>query len=563
MQPRLSDSRLSSPAKFRLDRLDFLLLGIVLLAAIPRLYLAATQYVEYDGYWHVFVAQQDRWRNFVWDYKHLDHPPLYMFVLRWTLWLGKSHLAYRAIPLLAGLASVVALGKVAAKMTHSKLTPPLVALALALALPAIVISCEVRAYMLASFLMLIAYTFFLDAIDREEPAGSLRPRVFFAVSAVLACLTEYCAVFFVCALFGIGVVLPLLRRREPLLKAWAREAATFGAVFAVVALPYVKQLSGSAITKGHLLAYYYDPSGQDSRSEFLFRGLRNTFDLFSPWAAPSRSAFLVIACGLLLAVSGTLWLVRRIGEPKNAAAAATIAATVILLIELMVASMVRLYPFGGLMRQQYFLLPFLLLCAFLLPDRLAAAIPRPAAYALAAVLALAIAAVGYSKFEAFPKVTETLMTDQMARFNNRFPAPEAVYVDQYNVIAFFVHHDTWKWKFIGRLTSVPNVDIYRVSRGTEQMLVFRDKGRWLADPLDPTFYDNLSECLRSKGLGSITLLRLAQDESPWAAPELKAYRQSILELAGAHGLCIQDQLIHDRDVYEEFRAGNCTPPPER
>ena len=563
MQPRPTDPQPSSSARRRFDRLDLLLLGVVLLAAIPRLYFGATQFVEYDGYWHVFVAQQDRWRNFIWDCQQLDHPPLYVFLLRWTLWLGTSHLAYRAIPILAGLASVAALGRIASKMMRSTLSPALVALAFALALPAIVISCEVRAYMLAVVFVLIAYTFFLDAIDREGPAGSLRPRVLFVLSAVLACLTEYYAVFFVCAVFGIGMVVPLLRRREPLWKAWAREAATFAAVVAAVLWPYITELSRRAVLKGHLLAYYYDATGQESLGAFLLRNLQNAFDLFSPWPAPSRDAFLAIAGGLLLAVCGALWLVRRIGEPKNLAAAATVAATLLILVQLMVAAVVRIYPFGGLMRQQFLLFPFLVLCAFVLPDRLAAAIPRRAAHALAGFLALAITAVSYWQFDAYPKVTETLMTGQMQRFNGLFPSPGAVYLDQYNLIAFFMHHDDWKWKFAGRVDSVPDVDIYRLSRGTAQMLVFRDKGRWLADSLDPMLDRNLAECLRSRGLPDIVLFRLAQNEEPWEVSELKAYRQSISEIATTQGLCVQGLSIHDRDVYAQFRLGGCAAPPQQ
>jgi hypothetical protein len=563
MQPRPSDTQPSTSARHRFKRLDFWLLAVVVLAAIPRLYLGATQFVEYDGYWHIFVAQQDRWRNFVWDYLQLDHPPLYVYLLRWTLWLGKSHLAYRAIPLVAGLASVMALGRIASKMMRSTPTPALVALALGLALPAIEISCEVRAYMLGIFFVLIAYTFFLDMIDGADLTGSLRPRVFFALSAALACLTEYYAVFFVCAVFGISMVLPLLRRREPLWRAWAREAATFGPVVAVVVWPYVKQLRKQSVLKTHLIAYYYDPTGRESLPDFLLRNLHNSFDLFSPWPAPSQYAFLAMAGGLLLGVCGTVWLVRWIWEPKNLAAAATLATTVLILVQLMVAAAIRLYPFGGFLRQQSLLFPFLILSVFLLPDRLAAALPPRAVYALAAFLALAIAAVSYVKFDASPKVTETLLTERMQRFNRLFPAPEAVYVDQYNVIAFFMHHDNWKWKFLGRLTSVADVDIYRVSRGTEQVLVFRDKGRWLADCLDPALYDSLAASLRSKDLSTITLFRLDQNEEPWGGLELKAYRQSVTDLAGSHGLCVQQQLIHNRDVYEEFRLGSCTPPAQR
>ena len=56
---------------------NLLLLGIALLGAIPRLYLGATQFIEYDGYWHVFIATQDDWQQFRWEYNANFHPPLF------------------------------------------------------------------------------------------------------------------------------------------------------------------------------------------------------------------------------------------------------------------------------------------------------------------------------------------------------------------------------------------------------------------------------------------------------------------------------------------------------
>ena len=66
---------------------------IVLLALVPRLIFGASQYIEYDGYWHVWIAQQDRWANFIREYKANAHPPLYFLLLRYTAWLGTTNLA--------------------------------------------------------------------------------------------------------------------------------------------------------------------------------------------------------------------------------------------------------------------------------------------------------------------------------------------------------------------------------------------------------------------------------------------------------------------------------------
>jgi hypothetical protein len=543
-----------------LQRLDFLLLAIVLLAAIPRLYLGATQFVEYDGYWHVFVAQQDRWANFVWEWRQVVHPPLYFFLLRETLWLGKSLLAYRAISLLAGLASIFLLGRIASKMMRSAMTPALAALAYGLAMPAIITSCEVRAYMLCTYFLLISYTFFLDMIGREEPGGSAKGRSMFAVSAMFACATEYYAAFFVVAVFLVSVLVPVLRRSVPLWKAWAWEAATYAPVFGVMAYLYAYHIRKHAVLQEHLLSYYYRSTGPEPLGEFLLRNLRSTFDLFSPWSAPGRTAFLIIAAALIVAVCGTLWSLRRVWEPRNLPAAATVVVTILILVEIMGASLIRAYPFGGFLRQQSLLFPFLVLCAVLLPDRLTASLTRRAGYALAAVFAVAILWVSYREFDAFPKVKEALMTDNMQRYNRLVPDPAAVYVDQYNLITFFLHHNDWEWKFVGPANSSAAIDIYRISQGGRHMLVFREKGRWLVDPLDARLYDNLAACMRSQTLPSITLFRVAQQQEPWVVAGLRAYRKQIANLATSHELCVEKLDVHDYDVYMEVRRGGCDAP---
>jgi len=551
------------PAKRRLERLDYLLFGVVLLAAIPTLYLGATQRIEYDGYWHIFTAQQDRWHNFIWDCHNNAHPPLYYLVLRLTLWVGKSLLAYRAVTIVCGLASIAVMGRIASKTMRFALTPALVALAYGLALPTIVMSCEVRSYMLCSLFLMVAYAFFLDMIEHPGPAESLRPRVYFALFVALACPADYYAVFFLAATLGIALVLPILRRKEPLWKAWAREIATFTPAFGVMVWLYFWHFRKNPVAQAHMLTYYYDSTGQESLGDFLLRNLQNTFDLFSPWPITDLTAFLAVSGGLLAVVCGTLWMARRLWKRKNLAVTVTVVATVLMLIEIMVASLVRVYPFGGFLRQQFILFPFLILCAFFLVDGLAAAIPRRAAYAMAGVLSLGIVAMSAWAFDRYPKIEEPFFTEQVQRFNSLFPNPAAVYVDQFNIVAFFLHHHDWKWEFVGRVRSLPNVDIYRVSHENRSLLVFRDKGRWLADAQDATLYRALAVCMRSKSAPSITLFRLAQDEGePWEAGELKAYRTTIAELARESGLCVQQLSTHYRDVLAEFRSGGCSAPPE-
>ncbi len=208
---------------------DLTLAGIALLCLIPRLLLGASQYIEYDGYWHIWIAHQDRLANFIREYQANAHPPLYFLLLRLTFWLGKTNLAYRSISIVTGTASVYVLGRTAFKATGSPLWSALAALTYGLALPSILISDEVRTYMLSAFLVQVSFYYFLG------PA-STKSRVIFGVTAALACLTEYYALIYV----GTTLLFALAGVRS--VRSLLRELATF---VLALALPVWEYLSAS------------------------------------------------------------------------------------------------------------------------------------------------------------------------------------------------------------------------------------------------------------------------------------------------------------------------------
>ncbi|MGH2778940.1 MAG: hypothetical protein ACRDJB_09860, partial [Actinomycetota bacterium] len=85
------------------DSLRILLL-ISLLAAIPRLYVAAIQPLNYDEHWHVFIAQQDTRAGLAAEWRSNAHPPLYFWLLTLPVSLGRTPLLDRSLSLLAGVA---------------------------------------------------------------------------------------------------------------------------------------------------------------------------------------------------------------------------------------------------------------------------------------------------------------------------------------------------------------------------------------------------------------------------------------------------------------------------
>jgi hypothetical protein len=549
----------SSPLPHRMPALlRIVLFGIVLLAAVPELYLGATQRVEYDGYWNVFIAQQDRWQNLIEEYQRNPHPPLYYLFLRAALWFGRSPLTYRAVSILTALATIYLVGSVASRLMRHGMTPALAALAYGLAMPTISIALEVRGYMLCTCFLLISYACFLDAIARDGPAETRKPRIVFAVAASLACLADYYAFFCVGALLIVAGVLALRQRGEPRARALGRELATFAPVLAVMSYLFFTHTEAKAKIWGHLLPYYYVSTGTESAGGYLLRNMLNDFNLFSPWHVQSQTIFLLLFALLLVAGGIALWRVRRVGEPKNLAATVTVVATIIMALELMLVGLFDKYPFGGALRHQFLLFPFLILWGFLLLDRLLDTVPRWAVWALTGILAVAIGAVSYRGFETSPHPTQTLMTVQMETFNTLFPDSTAVYVDQFNLYAFFMHHDKWDWKYEGLVPGTRKVDLYRATRGNRSILVFRDRGRWVLEYDDALLYDDLAACMRSNGLRAIDIFRVGQvSASDRDEAELEKYRKTAATMAARQGLCIQRLAIRGADEYGEVHAGDC------
>ncbi|MDQ1469174.1 MAG: Dolichyl-phosphate-mannose-protein mannosyltransferase, partial [Bryobacterales bacterium] len=491
-----------------------LLIFIALVAAVPRLSLGASQYIEYDGYWHVFIAQQDNWAGFWAEINSNAHPPLYFLLLRIALRFGHSLLVYRSISLLTGIASVVLVGWIARKVTGSNVRACQSTLAYGLALPGIIVSCEVRSYMLSVFFILLSFLCLLDILGSGNTQGEARLRTGFAAGAILACLSHYFAFFY----SGAAIILLLGRfavrkyKGEP--ASWRAEAATILPVAASIFALYQLHAGRLAQIQGHLLPYYYNPQGHESVAVFLLRNWKNFLNLFSPYQIPSDSVafgvlILALFSGLLVAA-----LLRRAHDAAALRASWTILITGAMLAEFALGALAGKYPFGGDLRQQYLLFPFLVLSVTIFVEtivgKLSGFVPVYGRLLLNALVIVAIVWVSVVRFEQYPKVGGNVAADRIAVFDQLEPAPTAVYLDQFNLITFFIYHHTWDWSFLQLRQPIPGVDVYRLQRGPKQMLVFRDKTQWNLEPDDSAVYNKLAECLRAEKIGNLSVFSARQ-----------------------------------------------------
>src|ERR1700730_3561257 len=204
----------------------WLLLCIALLCTIPRLYLGSTQFIEYDGYWHVFIAAQDDWQQFRSEYNSNFHPPLFYLLLKLAIQFGRTRLVYRAISLAAGIAAIFVIGQIAKKISLVSYMPAFAALAYGISLPSIIISCEVRSYMLSVFFVLASFYYFLDLLqpDAKIPA---RSRMLFALHAILAGYSHYGAFFYIFACGLAAVLFHIFLLKPWLWNRFALDLATF------------------------------------------------------------------------------------------------------------------------------------------------------------------------------------------------------------------------------------------------------------------------------------------------------------------------------------------------
>jgi hypothetical protein len=105
-----------------------------------RLAFSRVNPVNYDGYWHVFIA-----RNLSREYGNLAHPPLFLLLLKASGVLSHSRLGLQAIAIGSGLAVVALIHKLLERLRVSPAVAGLGALTIAVA-PSAVLLCGVQTH---------------------------------------------------------------------------------------------------------------------------------------------------------------------------------------------------------------------------------------------------------------------------------------------------------------------------------------------------------------------------------------------------------------------------------
>ncbi len=474
-------------------------------------YFGQRELTNYDGYWHVFIARQRVWSQFWFEVATNAHPPLYYLVLKAAVRLGDHPLVYRLPSIVATVVAAALMGKVAGRLVGYPWLAAVAVLAFGLSASAIDVGLEVRAYALATCLTLAALSYYLDLEAAGFAGAGRRTRGLFVLFITLALLTHYSVVFVLIAMVlapaGLAAVVPEVRAR--LAGAWRQALSanllTFGGPAALFGLFYVVHASHIVTQMGHLPDFMFDPA-RETLVAFGRRTLTAEAALFSPAAIAGASGLGAAWAAGGLAVLFLAHRARCLQGSRWSAAALVPVMVAVMTGGVLAAAVVRRYPFGGPVRHQFFLFPFIVLSAVVALDWLGRILPAVALRRALLAASLAGCAVSAGSWVAAAGPAPAMpLQREMATFRALAPGAPAVYLDQLNLIVFYMHHHEWKWRLRRLVGSPPLFELWTVSKDGRRLHVCRDRRRWLLDPSDAGLYGLLAECLEATNASGVAL----------------------------------------------------------
>jgi hypothetical protein len=521
------------------------LISIAAVSLVIRTQIASLEFMDFDEWQQVFMASAPRWKDLAYELNAEAHPPFFYLLLKALLMLGHSKLVYRCIALVPGTGSVVLIGIIARKLLRSSAVALLCAGALAVSTAAITISIEVRQYQLAVFLILVAFDAFLELWTADESLRS-RSYVLYGVSSALAVLCHYSTVVF------LGACVVLAGARRVFDSNWGRQrgwrlAASLASPLALFGYLYITHARRLPVL-GYLYDFYWRQTPGETLTGFLLRNCQNFWNLFALFESGDRAVVLSLAAFFSLSSAVILFRTRRSGDPS----VVPILLAGVMVGELVGLSIARAYPFGGLLRHQYVVGPFLILAVFVVMDRLASLLGRRARFALMAstgLLLIGNLAVRWPTLVVFPNAVA--YSEQFNSYRAAFPDARAVYVDHWGVIGYFIHTDDRPRRFVRRIDDVFAIDQYHIDGPPGGVEIFYDKSRYVLDVRHASLYRSLARCLRQSGVKQLTMFFFSPGDVPFndAAETL---RRIITRTAAEEGLTTTKVVVGTTTIFAGF-----------
>ena len=522
-----------------------------LLSAVVLFYLGPRERLGYDSFWHVFVARQDDWSQFWFEVADNAHPPLFYLVLKAATLIGWSPLVYRLPSIAAIVVAAALMCPIARRMVAHPYLPALAALMFGLSYSAIDMGLEVRAYALATCLTLAGLGSYLRLAETAFGEADARARTLFAGFMTLALLTHYSVAFVAAAavLAPLGLAAADRGFRARLPAAWTRarlaNVATFGVPLAVFAVFYAAHARRWVHRIQHVPEFMFD-SRREGLLAFVARTTRDEIGVFTPHGPAGLVILAAAAAALVVALA-------RRGRSDGDGRAVALLPPIMLIVMAgltLAAAVAGRYPFGGPVRHQFFLLPFAVLTLAVILDRVGRVLPAGwPRHALVLVVAVGCAASIASWTAPFRATPGLMFQRQMAMFRASVPDARAIYLGQFSLIPFFMHHHEWDWRLRGPLGPADQFRVWTVSRDGRELFVCRDRAHWELDVADAELYANLDRCLDATGTFRVALFRVGPERLRQSREEGEALMK---ELAGKAGLEPRVIAIKRGNVFAEF-----------
>ncbi len=535
-------------------RIFWLILLVTALVGLAiRVYVGQKTFIDFDEWQHLFMASSPRWSDLAFELRTNAHPPLFFLLLGGIVRLGNVGL-YRAISIGSGVGSIVLIGLIARRVLSSPILALVCAVAFALSADAIAISTEIRSYQLAIFLVLMAFLCWLAMFAKTDGPIGARPCAGFAVFSSLAVSSHYSVAFFLgaCVAISIPFALALPRDSERKKSLWLM-ATALGFPCAIFACEYFVH-AGVQPIQGYLADFYRGGTADETLFSFTVRNFRNFFNLFSPVELRNDEAFLALVLPLLAA--GAWIVLRRLRARRSKAreSVSAIAFALVIAFALYAASLARKYPFGGMLRHQYIVGPFLLIAAFVVADSLYA-IAGPA---LRRVLPVLLAGASLANLVAaaptlivYPGLL--LLRKEYSAFQMAFPRSRAVYLDHWGAIGYFIHTSGHSRRFVRHIPGDADIDEYHVDDGMPGgMEIFYDKSRNSVDVADGSVYRSFAACLRASGVQELDLFFYSPGDRR-VDQDAKKTERLISTRAGQHGLTVIGTVVGRTYLLAGFR----------
>jgi hypothetical protein len=515
--------------------------------------------IDFDEWQHVFMAASARWSDLFFELRTNSHPPLFFVLLSAIVKLGNVAL-YRSISIAAGAGSIIVVGLISKRILHSPAIQLLCATAFALSADAISISVQIRSYQLAVFLTLLAFLSWLDMFPRIDGRIRVRPCVTFAICSSLAVFCHYSAVFFMAACLAVSFLLAAIspRLRDRWIAAMRNRSVWLAAtalaipcaVFAVEFVVHVR----IQLMQGYIAEFYRGGTPGEKTGAFVLRNSRNFFNLFSPVELNGPTEFLAV---MVLLFAGATWVLlkRRRTQPAPVeTSVGPVLFAIVIVLELLVASLARKYPFGGLLRHQYVAGPFILIAAFVSLDALVAFVSPILRLTIPALLLGAVVAnliVELPKLIIYPGMV--ILDDEFKAWRSAFPDTHALYLDHWSVIGYFIHTSDRPRRFVRSIPDNAWIDQYHVpevtSGGSD---IFYDKTRDLLDLRDPGVYQSIASCLRVSGVRELSVFYFSPDNSPLT----RTYDNPdklVMQKAAEQGLITTRVVVRETSLFAGFK----------